>query len=165
MNKMPKAILICGKICCGKSYYTEALRVRENAVVLSCDEICFALFDGKLGERHDEITLRIRNYFYKKSLEILRAGTSVILEWGFWSKADRKVARDFFESQGIRCEFHYVDVSDEDWAKNIAERNKKVAEGSCSAYYFDEGLAQKLSGLFEVPDPSEIDVWHKNTRS
>lgn len=160
-----KAILICGKICSGKTFYTEQLRTESNAVVLSCDEIVFALFDGKLGDGHDEMTARIQKYFYQKSLEILNAGTNVILEWGFWQKAWRSEARDFFEKHGISYEFHYVDISDTDWQQNISERNKKVAEGDNTAYYLDEGLMEKLQSLFEVPDRSEIDVWYLNERS
>lgn len=41
---MAKVILICGKICSGKSTYAEQLRVQNNAVVLSTDEITLALF-------------------------------------------------------------------------------------------------------------------------
>ena len=36
---MSKVILICGKICSGKSTYAEWLRVQNNAVLLSIDEI------------------------------------------------------------------------------------------------------------------------------
>ncbi|MBQ8687252.1 MAG: ATP-binding protein [Ruminococcus sp.] len=159
-----KAILICGKICSGKSFYTEKLRKEKNGVVLSCDEIVFALFDGDLGGRHDEMTERIKQYFYRKSLEILNAGADVILEWGFWQRAWRTQVRAFYEKHGISSEFHYVDISDADWQRNISERNKRVAEGDGTAYYLDEGLMEKLQSLFEVPDRSEMDVWYLNER-
>ena len=53
---MAKAMLICGRICSGKSHYAALLHDRENAVILSCDELTFALFDGQLGEAHDRIS-------------------------------------------------------------------------------------------------------------
>ena len=34
---MAKLIAICGKICCGKSYYARELKEKENAVVLQGD--------------------------------------------------------------------------------------------------------------------------------
>ena len=59
---MTKLIAICGKICCGKSYYSKHLKERENAVVLSCDELTAILFDNNLGDKHDEMSKRIWKY-------------------------------------------------------------------------------------------------------
>lgn len=36
---MAKIIVICGKICCGKSYYANQIKEKENTVILSCDEL------------------------------------------------------------------------------------------------------------------------------
>ena len=80
---MPKAILICGKICSGKSFYTETLRKKLGAAVLSCDEITLSVFDGNLGDKHDEICNRIHDYLFGKSVELLEIGVNIILEWGF----------------------------------------------------------------------------------
>lgn len=157
-----KVILICGKIASGKSFYCENLRKSENAVVLSCDEITLGILGKDLGEKHDEYTDRIKEYLYAKSLEIIEIGTNVILDWGFWKKADRNFARDFFKSRNIPCEFHYIDVSDNMWEANINKRNCEVLSGTTNAYYVDEGLRKKLNTLFEAPQKSEIDVWFCN---
>ena len=87
---MAKVILICGKIASGKSYFADKLKKENNAVILSCDELFKMIFKDDQGEKHDEITKRIREYIYKKSVEIVRAGTDVILEFGFWSRENRK---------------------------------------------------------------------------
>jgi predicted kinase len=50
-----KVILICGKICSGKTTYTKKLIEENKAVLLSCDEITFALFGQYIGEKHDEM--------------------------------------------------------------------------------------------------------------
>ena len=63
---MAKIIAICGKICCGKTYYANQIKVKENAVILSCDELTKELFDNDLGEKHDEMALRIWSYLKKK---------------------------------------------------------------------------------------------------
>ncbi len=159
---MAKAVLICGKICSGKTFYTQRLRKELSAAVLSCDEITLSLFDGDLGDKHDEMAARVQKYLFGKSAELLDIGVNVILEWGFWTKADRDFARNFYTSRGYECELHYVDISDEAWRKNIAKRNKEVAEGKVSAYFLDEGLTEKLQRLFEYPDRSETDVWYEN---
>ncbi len=157
-----KVILICGKIASGKSFYCEALRKNEKAVVLSCDEITLGILGKDLGEKHDEYTERIKKYLYAKSLEIIEIGTNVIMDWGFWKKADRNFAREFFKSRNIPCEFHYIDVSDNMWKANIAKRNCEVLNGKSDAYYIDEGLLKKLNTLFEAPQKSEIDMWFCN---
>lgn len=45
---MAKIIAICGKICCGKTYYANQIKEKENAVILSCDELTKDLFDNDL---------------------------------------------------------------------------------------------------------------------
>ena len=58
---MAKIIAICGKICCGKTYYANQIKEKEKAIILSCDELTKDLFDNDLGEKHDEMVLRIWN--------------------------------------------------------------------------------------------------------
>ena len=158
---MGKVIAICGKICSGKTYYANQIKEKENAVILSCDELTKILFDNNLGEKHDEMSKRIWDYLLNKAVEIVKAKTSVILDWGFWSKADRVFISEFFKSRNIVCEFHYVDANEKAWKQNIDERNKKVQEGlNVSDYYLDEGLMQKLLLSWEEPTKEEIDVWH-----
>ena len=41
---MAKVIMMCGRICCGKSTYARRLRTEINAAVLSIDEIMLAVF-------------------------------------------------------------------------------------------------------------------------
>ncbi len=36
---MAKIIAICGKICCGKTYYANQIKEKEKAIILSCDEL------------------------------------------------------------------------------------------------------------------------------
>lgn len=120
---MAKIIAICGKICCGKTYYANQIKEKEKAVILSCDELTKDLFDNDLGEKHDEMALRIWSYFKKKSVELVNIGCTVILDWGFWSIENRRSLTEFCRSQNVHCEWHYIDVDDQTWNKNIEERN------------------------------------------
>ena len=158
---MAKVIAICGKICAGKSYYSAQIKEKENAVVLSCDELTKELFDNNLGENHDEMTRRICNYFKMKSVELVQIGCTVILDWGFWSAEKRKDLTAFFHLRNISLEWHYIDVDDSTWQKNIEERNRRVLNGEGgSDYYLDEGLMGKLLSQWEAPSKDEIDVWY-----
>ncbi len=155
---MAKVILICGKICSGKSTYAEQLRVQNNAVLLSTDEITIALFDQHCGDKHDDYVERTQNYLFNKSLELIEVGINVILDWGFWMKEDRDYAREFYNSRNIECEFHYIDISDETWKARLKKRNSEVLSETTSAYYVDNNLAEKFASIFEMPNTDEIDV-------
>ena len=48
----------------------------------------------------------------------------------------------------IDFEWHYIDISDADWAKNIEARNAAVAAGETTDYAVDSGLLQKVLTLF-----------------
>lgn len=162
---MAKIIAICGKICCGKTYYANQIKEKEKAVILSCDELTKDLFDNDLGDKHDEMALRIWNYFKKKSVELVNVGCTVILDWGFWSLDNRRSLTEFCRSENVCCEWHYIDVDDQTWRANIEERNARVLNGeSGSDYYLDEGLMEKLLSLWEAPSKDEIDVWCKLER-
>lgn len=158
---MAKVIAICGKICSGKTYYSNQIKETEKAVVLCCDELTKELFDNNLGEMHDEMSRRICNYFKKKSVELVNIGCTVILDWGFWSSQDRKSLTEFYRMQNIPLEWHYIDVDDLTWHKNIKERNRRILSGAVTSdYYLDEGLMRKLLSKWEAPSKDEIDVWY-----
>ncbi len=155
---MAKVIMVCGKICSGKSTYAERLRRENNAVLLSIDEIMLAMFGQYVGEMHDEYVAQTEKYLYGKSLEIVGSGINIVLDWGVWTKAERAEAREFYKSRGIDYELHYIDVSDEVWRERINKRNSAISNGRLDAYYIDENLAAKFGAIFEPPDDEEIDV-------
>lgn len=155
---MAKVIMICGKICCGKSTYAQRLRAENSAAVLSVDEIMLAMFGQHVGDKHDEYVERTKKYLFSKSVEFIGAGIDVILDWGFWTKAERKYAREFYAARNIKCELRCISISEETWAQRLAKRNALVKEGKTDAYYVDENLARKFASIFEAPDEGEIDT-------
>ncbi len=159
---MAKVIMTCGKICTGKSTYAEKLRKERKGIVLSVDEITLALFEHNIGDKHDEYVEKAEHYLYNKSLEVIENGIDVILDWGFWQKSEREYAREFYRKNGVEYEFHYLEISDDEWKKRIEKRNKMVMADEISAYFVDENLARKVEGFFEKPTEEEIEVWVKN---
>ena len=154
---MPKVMMMCGKLCSGKTTYAKNLRKVGKAVILSIDEIMLALFDQDDGEKHDDYVAGINGYLYRKSLELIDSGIDVILDWGFWTKEERDYARSFYGSNGVVNEFHFIDIEDSEWRRRIEKRNQDVLSNNSSAYYVDEGLLEKFDAIFERPDPSEMD--------
>ena len=157
---MSKLIAICGKVCSGKSYYAATLREKENAVILSCDDVTMTLFDNDLGDNHDVMVKKIMTHLKDVSIKIINTNTNVILDWGFWSKKDREELTEFYKKNNIQIEWHYICVDDETWNKNIKERNKRVEEGNGgSDFHVGEGLRKKVLSRWDEPKKEEIDIW------
>ena len=156
---MAKIIMTCGKICCGKSTYAEQLRGSHHSVILSVDEITLALFDQDAGDSLDGSVDKLKKYLFHKSLEIIEAGVDVILDWGFWTRAERNAAKEFYQSRQIEYEFHYLDICDEVWKKRLKHRNYLVQTGQTDAYYVDDGVIEKFTHIFEQPEREEMDLW------
>lgn len=159
---MSKVILICGKICCGKSTYAEEMRIKNKAVLLSVDEIMLSVFGQYAGDQHDEYVRNVQQYLFEKSLEMIQIGADVIMDCGFWTKGHRDYCKEFYRRRGIPCELHYIDISDEVWKQRLEKRNHAVSAGKNNAYYVDENLIEKFTAGFEPLSEDEIDVWVKN---
>ena len=158
---MARIILICGKICSGKTYYARQLRNQHNAVILSTDEATCDLINNEQGEFYNVFAERVNRYLRKKAAEIVKAGANVILDWGFWTAAGRKEISDFLRDRQVDYEWHFIDIPDDLWHRNIEERNQRITEGrGGSDFYVDEGLLQKLLSRFEKPERTGMDVWY-----
>ena len=94
---MGKVILVCGKICSGKSYYSNQLKEQLNAVVITPDEATYELINNEQGEFYNAFSERLNKYLTRKVGEIAKAGANVIFERGLWSREDRKVIRDYYK--------------------------------------------------------------------
>ena len=156
---MTKIYAVCGKICCGKTTYCQALQKKDRAMLLSVDDLMLAIFPPQLGDSHDAVAAKAQNYLLARAQELVSLGVSVILDWGFWSQKSRDDLRAFCQQHKILLELHYLHLSDEEWARRIARRNAEVAAGRGDAYYVDEGLLEKLHGMFQEPPRDQVDVW------
>lgn len=163
---MPKVILICGKICSGKSYYSNMIKDKYNAVIISPDEATYELINNEQGEFYNIFSKRLNKYLTKKVGEIVKSGANVIFERGLWTKDDREKTIKYYKDRNIDCEIHYVYVDDETWKKNIKERNKRIQEGNGgSDFYLDKGLMRKLETMWEEPTEKEYDILYKVERN
>ena len=157
---MNKIILVCGRICSGKSTYAKKLAKEIGAVLLSVDEITLALFGQHIGTNHNEMVEKTELYLLKKAVELISVGVDVIFDWGFWTREERWFVSKYYADLGIKTEWHYIDVTDEVWHKNLTKRNNAIADKSENFYFIDNDVAVKFLSMFEEPQPDEIDIWH-----
>ena len=153
---MPKVLIMCGKICSGKSTYAVKLKLENKAVILSVDELTLALFENQAGEKLDFYVEKLKEYFFKKSLDMVEAGADVILDWGFWTKKERDYAREVYDSRNISYQFYYMNVGIDEWKNRILKRNQEIKREQLEAYPIDKGLLSKVEKMFEEPDRKEL---------
>ena len=155
---MAEVIMICGRLCCGKTTYARRLVEKGNAALLSIDEIMLSMFGQHCGDKHEEYAARAEEYLLKKAAELINAGVDVIFDWGFWSREQRRRIRAYFAAQGIGTRLHVIHIPEAEWMRRIEKRNSEVLSGTAVAYYVDENLMRKFDGLFEEPAEEEADV-------
>ncbi|MBQ9326346.1 MAG: hypothetical protein IJ246_11300 [Clostridia bacterium] len=63
---MAEVILICGRICSGKSWYARQLQKKIPSVILSTDEVTWDLTDNAQGEGYVALAQRVNRYLRKK---------------------------------------------------------------------------------------------------
>lgn len=160
---MAKVIMMCGKICSGKSTYSENLKKEISAVVLSCDDLMLSLFDEQLGDKHNEIVEKCITYLVNLAQDIIRANTNVILDLGFWTKENRKNMIEFLKSKNIEVEMHYIKVDEKTWGNQIEKRNLLKQEGKVKCYYVDENMKELFGKIFEEPGEDEDYIIIDNT--
>ncbi len=142
--------LICGKICSGKTYFAKRLSREKNAVILSCDEL------SRTIDRHisldsgayDILARDLQKYLLDRAADIGRMSVDVILDWGFWTAAQRAEVSAFFREKGLEFCWYYMDIDDISHKRNIEKRNSYTHENE---YYVDEGLLSKCLSRFEEP--------------
>ena len=157
---MSKVYLVCGKICSGKTTYAKKICAKSNAILLSVDEIMLSLFDQCCGPQlHQEYERRLKGYLFEKSLELLKNGSDVVLDWGFWTTAERNATKEFYRTQGISCELHYVDVDDKTWEQQLNKRNNQIMNKEVKAYHLTLERASEFASMFKKPANNEVDIF------
>ena len=84
---------------------------------------------------------------------LLRGGTSVILDFGLWSRDERSALRSLADEEGAAFQVEYLSVDRDTQWRRIQERQQTVPETTFSITR--EDLAE-FDGRFEEPDEEEI---------
>lgn len=153
-------IMLCGRIGSGKTTYAKMLQREKKMIVLSCDDFVLAVNDD-LCKRH-EIQKKVSMQLFALAKQIWSNGLSVILDFGFWYKEQRKKIRREFEKEGIKVELHYCKCNINQTNSRIMQRNDKILQNKVEGYIIDLNLKAELDAKFEEPDENEVDVFVEN---
>lgn len=155
---MSEIVFLCGKVCCGKSFYSRKVSLERRIVVLSVDELMLSLFPERLGDKHNLVAGRCKEFLLAEAEKIANAGADVLLDFGFWFRAERDSVRTRFEKVGHKVRLVYIKASAERIFENAEKRNADKASGlEKLCYEADNALLSKCDELFEEPAADECD--------
>ncbi len=149
---MPTAHLICGYIGSGKTTFARQLEEERGAVRFTHDEWMVRHYGhnppaDKFHEYHAEISRMI----WEDALLALSLGRDVVLDFGFWRRADRDEARG--KVAGYDCRMYLV-VCDEEtaWARVDARNRNLGGEHLLIERHTFDALKKKVEPFGEDED-------------
>lgn len=152
-----KVYILCGKIASGKTTYAkEVLCKNDHAVILSVDDVMLKMFDECLKEKHSETVEHILDYFCTLIPDLLKNDISCIIDYGFWTKKERKDIVNKMKKYQFPYEILYIKKDEDLRMKHLKIRNEenKLKEGR--QFIIEGNLLKKLDDKFEEIDEDEI---------
>ena len=147
--------LMVGLPCSGKTTLARKLEQEHSALRLTPDEWQVALFGQDAEEpEHDARHSLIEAMLWKIASRVLKLGTNVILDFGFWAREEREDYRLRAKRLGASSEVHFLDVSEDELLRRLAVRNSQPSQES---FHIPEESMKPWIAFFQRPTPDELE--------
>jgi predicted kinase len=146
----PTLVVMIGLPASGKTTLARQITAELGALRLTPDEWMIPLFNDSDADGKRDV---LEGRFIWLAMEALRVGTSVVLDFGVWSKHERSGLRYMAEEVGARCELRYIATNHDEQVRRIALR--KVSDADTTFDIGDDDL-RRYASLFEEPDAAEL---------
>jgi predicted kinase len=124
MSQRPKAFLLHGFLGAGKTHLARRLEEEHRAVRFTHDEWMRRLYgDDPPAERFPDYAARVFGTMESMWTRCLDLGTNVVLDFGFWSVAERNQVRALVKAHGGEPLLYRVSCTDTVALDRIARRN------------------------------------------
>jgi Predicted kinase len=146
--------LMVGLPCSGKTTYAKKLAETENVLLLTPDVWQLKLFGQDFGEpEHDNRHTLIEEVMISVAYDVLKSGTSVILDFGFWAKSERDFFREKAKELNVGFKIHFMDTPLEELYRRVEIRNQIAND---EIIHFDPKYLELWSSWFQPPDAEEL---------
>jgi predicted kinase len=151
---MATLFFFSGKMASGKSTLAKQLAVRENAILLSQDELLDTLFPGLVVNvaSYLEYAGRINKMIAPQVEAILSKGVSVVLDFPANTRNQRAWFRGIIDRSGVDHELHFVDTPDAISKAQLKARSAHLPPGTKWTTEEDFDL---IASHFVAPAPDE----------
>lgn len=143
-------VLMVGLPGAGKTTRAEELAAARRALRLTPDEWMISLFDGSQPDGKRDI---LEGRLITLALRALRLGTSVVLDFGLWSRDERSALRWLAAAAGAACEVVYLPVAEDVQRARIAHRQ---ATAPHTTFPMSEAAIGEWRKRFQPPDAAEL---------
>jgi predicted kinase len=143
-------ILICGLPGAGKTTLATRFAHERNAVRLCADDWMQSL---GIDLWDSDARARIELLQGALALDLLRVGTTVVIEWGMWSRTERDLARTEARKLGASVELHHLDAPVEELHARITARGREL-HLTGREITLDE--LREWAAIIQPPTPDEL---------
>ncbi|UED84076.1 AAA family ATPase [Streptomyces profundus] len=147
---MTTLFLMVGLPGAGKTTKARQLAEEHRALRLTPDEWMIPLFGEPEADGKRDV---LEGRLLRLALEALRLGTSVVLDFGCWSRDERHAIRQLTESTGAGCRLVHTPVDPATQRARIAERQATAPDRT---FPVTEADLLRWRTLFEEPDAAEL---------
>jgi predicted kinase len=147
---MPTLILICGLPGAGKTTLAKRLEVERRALRLTPDEWIAALGIDAFDEPRRAAVEALQWELAQRALTL---GVDVVLDWGFWSRAERDDYRERAKQLGVRFEVRFLDVARAELWDRLSARN---ADPPPATFRIDLAQLDDYLRVFQPPTKDEL---------
>lgn len=152
MNKRPTAFLLHGFLGAGKTTFAKRLEQEHHAIRFTPDEWMSGLYGDDPSEAlFSDYARRVSEVMENTWSRCVELGTNVILDFGFWSRAERSRIRELVDFRGGDALLYRLGCSEDEAWHRIAERNERLS----GSLYIAPNTFQLLKARFEPLGPEE----------
>lgn len=153
-------ILLCGLPGSGKTTLAKELEVKRNAVRLCADEWIYEFLEDKADiVEMDRLRNPVEQAMWTLAKRMLVTGSTVILENGFWTRAEREAYRDAAENLGVVVELYYLEVELDELKRRLVKRNTQNLPGT---FEIPMEKIEEWYEMFEAPDQEELSLYSRS---
>jgi predicted kinase len=149
-SKAPTLHLICGLPGSGKSTLAAELEKKHRALRFNPDSWLMRIVGDPYNENARSAVEAIQWELAQKSLSL---GHDAILEFGFWSRAERDEYRVVAKKLGTQCRLYYLDVPLDELKRRIEHRNHDLGP---EEFFVDPNALNEWAKSFEPPTAEEL---------